>query len=103
MSTQNTTLSTGLFEVLASIVKPPSNKTMPLAAIWLNKPIWTAKTVTRRIEEGDLVVIQNKELKDCIDQKPTHRITGCYGKWDNSDLHINVIDLKTQELTRIDI
>src|SRR5689334_2961323 len=92
-----------IFSPIAALLNPASFPVMPLTAIWLNTPIWTAKDLKRRITEGDQVCIQNNELIDCLgDHKATHQITGCYGK-PTSDFSITVIDLKTQELSQIKI
>lgn len=89
------------FEPIAALLNPKSIPVMPLAAIWLTSPVMTDKKLTRRITEGDRVLIENNELKDCLGD-PTHQITGCYGK-PTSDFSISVIDLKTQEITRIQL
>jgi len=88
-------------EPIAALLNPVSIPVMPLAAIWLTKPVMTDKNITRRITEGDRVLIENNELKDCLGD-PTHQITGCYGK-PTSDFYITVIDLKTQEIIKIQL
>jgi len=94
-------LAQSIFEPIAALINPASFPVMPLTAIWLNAPLLTDKGLTRRITEGDRVLIENNELKDCM-AKPTHQITGCYGK-PTSDFSITLIDLKTQELIKIQI
>lgn len=94
-------LTQSIFSPIATLINPASFPVMPLAAIWLTAPLLTAKGLTRRITEGDQVFIENNELKDCT-RNPTHQITGCYGK-PASDFSITLIDLKTQELIKIDI
>ena len=89
------------FEPIAALLNPASIPVMPLAAIWLTSPLMTDKCITRRITEGDRVLIENNELKDCLGD-PTHQITGCYGK-PTSDFYVTVIDLKKQELKKIQL
>lgn len=94
-----------LFETLAQAMNPANNKTMPLAAIWLEKPLQTSTQKTLRITEGHLVHVDDKgELQDCTEKTPaTHRITGCYGKIGDTDLHFSAINLKSLELIKIKI
>lgn len=73
----------------------------PLTAIWLDTPIMTATGITKKIEEGQQVFIESGKLKDCMN-KPTHQITGCHGS-PTGDFSITIIDLKTQELSKISI
>lgn len=94
-------LTQSIFEPIAALINPADIPVMPLAAIWLNEPLMTDKGLTKRITAGDLVFIENGELKDCM-SKPTHEITGCYGK-PTSDFYLTLIDLKTQELIKIQI
>lgn len=94
-------IAKSIFIPIAEAINPASFPVMPLTAIWLNAPLLTANGIRRRITEGDQVLVTNGELKDCMN-KPTHQITGCYGK-PTSDFSITLIDLKTQELTKISI
>lgn len=94
-----------LFETLAQAMNPANNKTMPLAAIWLEKPLQTSKEKTVRITEGHFVHVDKEgKLQDCTKETPaTHRITGCYGKIGDTDLHFSAINLKSLELIKIKI
>lgn len=74
---------------------------MPIAGIWLDKPLMTADKLTKRITEGDRVLIEDGELKDCLFE-PTHVITSCHGKV-SSDFSIHVMDIKTNQLSIIKI
>ena len=91
-----------LFELFANICRPQPLPSMPITAIWLNKPLMTSDGIKSRITEGDYVLVEGNELKDCLD-KPTHIITSCHGKVDNTDLHIVCMDIKTMELKRIQL
>lgn len=90
-----------LFQCLSDALKPVNFPVMPLAAIWLKKPVMTSQKITHRITEGDKVFIEDGELKDCL-KEPTHIITQCRGKA-TSDFSINVMDLKTNELSTINL
>ena len=94
-------LAKSIFEPITALINPASIPVMSLAAIWLTSPLMTSKGITRRITEGDRVLVENNELKDCLGD-PTHQITGCYGK-PSSDFSLTLIDLKTQELIKIEI
>lgn len=90
-----------VFDTIADIARPPV--TMPLDAIWLPQPLQTAKEKTTRITEGHFVHVDaNRKLKDVTkEDKPTHRITGCYGTVYSTDLHFSAINLKSLELIKI--
>lgn len=90
-----------IFEPIAALINTTSLPVMPLAAIWLTSPLLTDKGLTRRITEGDRVFVEDNELKDCM-VEPTHQITGCYGK-PASDFSVTLIDLKTQEIIKIQL
>lgn len=70
-----------------------------LAEIWLTNRLKFADRTGYRIAPGDLVKIENMELKDCTG-KPSHIVTGCYGGLLN-DFQLTAIDLKTKELIKI--
>ena len=83
-----------------AIWNPGLDKPLPLAAIYLDKPLMTGnKFLTKRICEGDLVLIKDGEIVDCMGS-PSHRITSLHGKA-ASDFSINVIDLNTLELSTV--
>ena len=91
-----------IFESLGEYLMPKTLPTMPILAVWLDTPLMTSDGIKSRITEGDYVLVEGNELKDCLD-KPTHIITSCHGKVDNTDLHIVCMDIKTMELKRIQL
>ena len=95
-----------IFEVLGKALAP-STKVMPLAAIWLDKSIMTETTTvkpTRRICQDMRIRVEGTEIVDITESnKATHQITECRGTVSNSVLEISVIDLKTQEITTINM
>lgn len=93
---KNTTL-----DLMYKSIWNPGFPVMPLASIYLDKPLMTADKITKRIVEGDRVFIENGELKDCMGE-PTHIVTSCHGKV-SSDFSIHVMDIKTQELSIVNI
>lgn len=72
-----------------------------LAAIWLEKPVQTAKERTVRITDGMLVTIENGKLVDCTGE-PTHKILMCLGTLVNQ-FQIVVSGLKDNQLSTINL
>jgi len=69
-----------------------------LAAIWYHRPIITANHgMSRKIEAGDLVRIEDGKLADCGEGKPaTHKIILCMGTLYNN-FELTLTDIKTNE------
>lgn len=62
-------------------------------AIWLDKPLQTARKRTIRLTKGDMVAVMNMgdecHLMDCTnDFGPTHVILSCWGTIYSGDLQI---------------
>lgn len=70
-----------------------------LAAIWLERPLITARGKSIRIAPDELVAVKNGCLVDCID-KPTHKVIACFGTL-NSQFEMTLIDLITNEPMQI--
>lgn len=70
-----------------------------LEAIWLNRPVGRIRdnyyARTCRIQEDDLIKIQGNTIQYLAeDQKPTHKVLGCFGTIDSSVLEVMTIRLK---------
>lgn len=70
-----------------------------LAAIWLERPLITARGKSIRIAPDELVAVKNGCLVDCLD-KPTHKVIACFGTL-NSQFEMTLIDLITSEPMQI--
>ena len=99
-------MQNNIFETLGKALAP-STKVMPLAAIWLDKSIMAETTTvkpTRRICQDMRIRVEGTEIVDITESnKATHQITECRGTLNSSELEISVIDLKTQEITTINM
>ena len=76
---------------------------MELAAIWIDKPVGKINsdghTRTCRITVDDLVIIRKGVLQHMTkDDKPTHKILGCYGDESSSLLEFLTVDLRNMNL-----
>lgn len=93
-----------LFESLVDL-NNSFNKVHPLAAIWLNKPVWLEDRRTVRIEAGDRLRIEDGSIVDAsIPDKPaTHKVTACFGNIANTVLYFELVDLKTAETITLNI
>lgn len=80
-----------LMDAFKFLIKPMP--VMVLLAIHLKEPLKTAEGSTRRITAGDLLFIEDGEIKDFVDQ-PTHRIKECRGTA-TSHFEITVVDIIT--------
>ncbi len=97
-----------VFEAIAALSRLATD-TMPLAAIWLEKPLQMAGKRSIRIAKGDLVRAETNLLcesrfwlVDCSPiNPPTHEITECRGTIYSTDLQVILRDLKTNELLTI--
>lgn len=82
-------------------------KVMPLAAIWLNKPVLVVGRQTARIEAGDRLRIENDAIVDINTYLPykeaTHEVLGCYGNISNTVLYFDLKNLETNELFTLKI
>jgi hypothetical protein len=80
-------------------------QTMPLAAIWLNKPVQLNDKRTVRIEAGDRLRVEKNAISDvCLPEKPaTHEVLGCYGNIANTVLYFDLKNLETNELLTLKI
>lgn len=83
-----------------------STDLIPLAAIWLEKPLQMEGKRSIRIAEGDKVrvewAIYSWIVVDVMPAKPaTHVITACRGTVYSTLLEVDVKDLKTGELLTI--
>lgn len=78
-------------------------KLFPLAAIWMDKPIYIEGERTRRIYSSQKVRVENDALVNVVpDVLPaTHVIAECRGTLDNSKFEIDLIDLNTHEALTI--
>lgn len=97
---------TDVMEAIAGICRL-STETMPLAAIWLEKPLQMAGKRSIRIQKGCVVRVENGSLVDIPvtdythQFDATHMVTECRGTIYSTDLQITVRDLKTNELSTI--
>lgn len=93
-----------LFESLVDL-NNSLNKVHPLAAIWLSKPVWLERKQSVRIEAGDRLRIENNSIVDVVipDKPATHEVIGCYGNISDTILYFGLKDLKTSEITKLDI
>ena len=93
-----------VIEVLAHAINSANATEVPLAAIYLTSPVFTAKSLTKRITEGDFVYIEGDELKDCInDKKANYVITSCHGRLNNTGFYIVCMHTKTLQLKRVNL
>lgn len=90
------------FAYIIQCINPNKPAKKHITALWIDTPVMTSRTYTRRIEEGDFIMVQDGRLKDCKG-KPTHRITGCYEKTEHTAAQISIIDLNTLELSTINL
>lgn len=80
------------------------SKIMPLAAIWLNKPVQAGSARTVRIEAGDKIRIEDNAIVDISEGIPaTHRVTGCFGNITNSILFFELEDLRTNDYLKLNV
>lgn len=93
-----------LFDSLIDLNKS-FQKIMPLAAIWLSKPVWLERRKSGRIEAGDRLRIENNAIADVLlpDKQATHEVLGCYGNISNTVLYFDLKDLETNELFTLKI
>ena len=99
-------LHNDVFEAIAAYSRLATD-IMPLEAIWLDKPLQTARKRTSRITKGDMVRVimgcdgqgEEASLADCTDGlPPTHLILECKGTIYSGDLQIVCEDLDTQHI-----
>ncbi len=85
-----------LFEALASMFNP-SDKLYELSAIWMcDNPVITGTGErTVRLCPGMHIKVENGKIVDCPD--PTHKIIGCHGTINSSELYFVLTDLETNE------
>lgn len=77
---------------------------MPLAAIWLYKPVQTGNKRTVRIEEGDTLRIENNGIMDISEDAPaTHKVIQCHGNISNTVLYFELEDLITKEFLILNV
>lgn len=74
------------------------NEVMPLAAIWLEKPV-NGKV---RYTEGDLICLDDDDNIIESDHA-SHKILGCFGTVDSSILEMMVMDLISNETKIIEL
>lgn len=101
------------FKDFTDMMNPQAAKEeVVLEAIWcMNNPIFTKHTYdgsTResksvRITEGDLVIVEDGKLATTKTKDFTHKIIGCYGTIDSSKLYVNIIDLNSLELSKVEL
>ena len=77
-------------------------KIMPMACIWMEKPIRTSRERKVRLTENDLIYVENGEIKDC-EGLPTHRIVSCEGTLANNILYFYLENLETKEIEKLDL
>lgn len=87
------------FESIVTALQPDT-RLFGLSAIHLPQQIRISTGLTRKLEEGQFVFIEDGKLKDCF-QKPNYRITSLRGKLDDSYFEFTAINLKTLELVNI--
>lgn len=80
----------------------PQHKVGPLAAIWIEKGLVTKEGKKHRLAPGDFITVENGTLVDSTED-PTHVITSCNGKIDNTELFIVCADIKTYQLEKVDL
>jgi len=90
-----------IFKNIGNILNP-QYKVGPLNAIWLNKGLVTKSGKLYHIAPGDFVTVENGALIDSTED-PTHIITSCSGKPDNTELFFVCADIKTYQLQRVDL
>lgn len=77
-----------VFEAIAGICRLTTDL-VELEAIWLDKPLQTARKLTRRITKGDMVLIEHGRLVNCDhNNPPTHIILSCWGTIYSGDLQV---------------
>ena len=80
------------------------SKVMPLAAIWLNKPVQTGGKRTVRIEQGEMLRVKGNTIVDISEDAPaTHKVIECYGNVANTILYFELEDLHTKELLKLNV
>lgn len=95
-----------VFEAISDICKL-STDLMPLAAIWLEKPLQMAQKRSIRITKGDMVRVMAAygdecHLMDCTPLlPPTHVITECRGTIYQTLFEVDCRDLETNEVITI--
>uniref|UniRef100_A0A6M3LD28 Uncharacterized protein n=1 Tax=viral metagenome TaxID=1070528 RepID=A0A6M3LD28_9ZZZZ len=75
---------------LTKILKPILPEIMPLTGIWFSEGIEINGEKYYRLHEGMILPGNNK-------------IIGCYGTIDNSVLFVNLVNLNTLKLLRVDL
>jgi len=92
------------FEKFSDMLKPileQAKEVGEIKAVWLEQKVRTNRGNVRRITEGmqisvaDGVIMSKGNL--------THKILGCFGSIDSGILFVNVINIETMQLSRIDL
>lgn len=97
-----------LFESLIDLNKS-FQKIMPLAAIWLSKPVAISDKdkchrITARITVGDKIRLDKGWIENISNENTaTHEVLGCYGNISNTVLYFDLKDLETNELFTLKI
>ena len=99
------TIHSDVFEAIAGICRL-STELVTLNAIWLEKPLQTARNRTCRLEKGCLVRVMQYgdecHLMDCTDTlDPTHLIIECKGTIYSGDLQVICEDVITGDLITV--
>lgn len=104
--------TTNVFKAIADLTRL-STEVMPLAAIWLDKPLQTARKRTIRITKGDMVRVNKGYLPGdllkydyCLgdvkeNAAATHVILECKGTIYSGNLQVICEDLDTQEIITV--
>lgn len=92
---RKTTNMTDLFEALSNMFNP-GDKMYELNSIQMAGPVITGSGVRTAFLSTDMTIrVVNNEIVDC--PEPTHKIIGCHGTINSSELYFVLTDLKTNE------
>lgn len=84
-----------IFEALANMFNP-GDKLYELNAIWMDRKVMSGEGVcTHRLSKDMTVKVKDGGIVDC--PEPTHKIIGCLGTINSSELYFVLTDLKTNE------
>lgn len=97
--------TTNVFEFAIDLNKS-FQKIQPIAAIWLSKPVWLVGKRTARIEKNDKIRVEYRGITDIDitnDKPATHTVLECYGNISNSVLYFELENMRTKELSTLNI
>lgn len=83
-----------LFQALSEMFNP-SDKLYELNSIQMTRTVITGEGRTAFLSPGMTIRVVDNEVVDC--PEPTHKIIGCHGTINSSQLYFVLTDLKTNE------